>query len=77
MKCLSPSDANPWQGTFDGRGHIVKGFDNVTETSYPAIFNTVTNTGVITNVTFQGKLTGKTGGNISAWWANFMARLRM
>lgn len=65
MKCLSPSDANPWQGTFDGRGHIVKGFDNVTETSYPAIFNTVTNTGVITNVTFQGKLTGKTGGNIS------------
>ncbi len=65
IKSLSSSDANPWQGTFDGRGHIVKGFANVTETSYPALFNTVTNTGIIKNVTFQGKLTGKTGSNIS------------
>jgi len=65
MKRLSPSDANPWQGTFDGRGHTVKGFDIVTESSYPAVFNTVTASGVIKDVKFQGKLTGKTGGNIS------------
>lgn len=65
MKRLSPSDANPWKGTFDGRGHTVKGFDNTSESSYPAVFNTVIASGVIKNVKFQGKLTGKTGGNIS------------
>ncbi len=65
MKALSPSDANPWQGTFDGRGHIVKGFENVSVASYPAVFNTVSAAGVIRNVIFQGNLTGKTGGYIS------------
>lgn len=65
MKPLSPNDANPWQGTFDGRGHVVNGFERVTEGSYPAVFNTITAEGVVKNVTFRGKLTGKTGSNIS------------
>lgn len=65
IKPLSPTAENPWEGTFDGRGHTVKGFDRVTEVSYPAMFNTVTAEGVVKNVTFSGKLTGKTGGSIS------------
>lgn len=65
MKPLSPSDANPWQGTFDGREHEVKGFERVTDGSYPAVFNTVTADAVVKNVTFRGKLTAQTGSNIS------------
>ena len=65
IKALSPSDANPWAGTFDGRDHTVKGFENVTTASYPAMFNTVTAAGVIKNVTFEGKFTSQTGGYIS------------
>ena len=65
MKALSPSDANAWAGTFDGCGYKVSGFDNVTTATYPAVFNTVTADAVIKDVTFEGKITAKTGGYIT------------
>ena len=65
MKSLSPSDATPWGGIFNGRDHKVTGFENVTTASYPAIFNTVTVNGTIRDVTFEGKITAQTGGYIS------------